>query len=154
MYVDPTSLAHTVGTALSPFLPYLLTATDKAMEEGAKAFGAEAWTWAVELWNKLRHGAGDDPAALRAVRSLSDSGVERDALAVFERYLQALFIANQRLAAEISGTLERRPNHIRLDTTVTALGERSVAIGGNANRARIETGDSNVSRPTLLDDQP
>ena len=61
--MDVTTLAKDLVVFLTPFLPYLLKAGEKAAEEAGKKFGGDAWDRAKGLWAKLRPKVEAKPAA-------------------------------------------------------------------------------------------
>jgi hypothetical protein len=64
---------------LVPFLPYLLKAGEKAIEEAGEKLGASAWESAKTLWAKLRHKKNVEQVAQTAA-ALPDNQELREAL--------------------------------------------------------------------------
>jgi hypothetical protein len=138
--MDIGALASSVTTALVPLLPYLLKAGEKAAEETGKAVAGQSWEWAKSLWTKLKPKVETRPAALEAAQDASQAPEDPDAQAAFRQQLKKLLNEDQSLAEEVSRWLEQGK---AAGVTVTAAGDRSVAIGGDAKGNTIVTGDRN-----------
>jgi len=133
---DVSQLTSQLVQFLAPFLPYLLKASEKAAEEAGKKLGADAWERAKVLWNKLR----DKEKVARVAETaaaLPDNQALREALR--EEIARAL-AEDKTLAAELVRAMQEIKT---AGVTVTALGERSVAIGGSVSGSTIITGDRN-----------
>lgn len=129
---------------LAPFLPYLLKAGEKAAEEAGKKLGEAAWERANALWSQLRPKVAARPAAQEAVQDLAAAPGDPDAQAALRQQLKKL-LAEDPALAEAMARLWREAQ--AAGVTVTAVGERSVAIGGDVGGSVIITGDRNrVSR--------
>jgi len=138
--MDIGALASSVTTALVPLLPYLLKAGEKAAEETGKAVAGQSWEWAKSLWTRLKPEVEAKPAALEAAQDASQAPEDPDAQAAFRQQLKKLLNEDQSLAEEVSRWLEQGK---AAGVTVTAAGDRSVAIGGDAKGNTIVTGDWN-----------
>jgi len=129
-------LAQKIAAFLLPFLPHLLKVGDKAAEEVGKKIGGEGWERAKALWGKLRHKKNVEQVA-QTVAALPDNQALREALREeIARALQEDGALREEIArlwgeAEAAGV------------TVTAIGDRSVAIGGDVSGSVILTGDRN-----------
>jgi len=136
--MDPNvvELAQKIAAFLLPFLPHLLKVGDKAAEEVGKKIGGEGWERAKALWGKLRHKKNVEQVA-QTVAALPDNQALRDALREeIARALQedgALREEVARLWGEAGAA----------GVTVTASGDRSVAVGGDVSGSVILTGDRN-----------
>ena len=136
--MDPNvvELAQKIAAFLLPFLPHLLKVGDKAAEEVGKKIGGEGWERAKALWGKLRHKKNVEQVA-QTVAALPDNQALREALREeIARALQEDGALREEIArlwgeAEAAGV------------TVTAIGDRSVAIGGDVSGSVILTGDRN-----------
>jgi hypothetical protein len=137
--MDITALASSVTTALVPLLPYLLKAGEKAAEETGKAVANQTLEWGKSLWSKLKLKVEAKPDALEAAQDIAQNPDDQDAQAAFRRQLRKLLTEDQSLAEEVSRWLEQGK---AAAITVTAAGERSVAIGGDA-KGTFVTGDRN-----------
>ena len=138
--MDINALASSLTTALVPLLPYLLKAGDKAAEETGKAVAGQGWEWAKSLWTKLKPKVEAKPEALVAARDVAQTPEDTDLQAVLRVQLKKLLTEDQALAEEVSSWLDQGKT---AGITVTASGERSVAIGGDVNGSTIVTGDGN-----------
>jgi len=136
--MDPNivELAQKIAAFLMPLLPYLLKVGEKAAEEAGKKIGGEGWERAKALWDKLRRKKSVEQVAQTAA-ALPDNQALREALR--EEIARALKEdgALREEVARLWGEAEAA------GVTVTASGERSVAIGGNVSGSTIITGDRN-----------
>ena len=139
--MDPKllELAQKIAAFLMPLLPYLLKVGDKAAEEVGKKIGGEGWERAKALWEKLRRKKAVEQVAQTAA-ALPDNQALREALR--EEIARAL---------QEDGDLREEVAHLwgeaeAAGVTVTAIGDRSVAIGGNVSGSVIITGDRNITR--------
>ena len=134
--MDIQALAQQMASFLMPLLPYLLKFGDKAAEEVGKKIGGEAWDKAKALWDKLRRKKSVEQVAQTAA-ALPDNQALREALR--EEIARALQEdgALREEVARLWGEAEAA------GVTVTASGERSVAIGGDVSGSIIITGDRN-----------
>jgi hypothetical protein len=129
-------LAQKIGAFLLPLLPYLLKVGDKAAEEVGKKIGGEGWERAKALWERLRRKKAVEQVAQTAA-ALPDNQALREALREeIARALQEDSALREEIArlwveAETAGV------------TVTASGDRSVAVGGDVSGSLIITGDRN-----------
>ena len=135
--MDIGALASSLTTALVPLLPYLLKAGEKAAEETGKAVAGQSWEWGKSLWTKLKPKVEAKPAALEAAQDVARAPEDEDLQATLRVQLKKLLTEDQSLAEEVSRLLEQG------NITVTASGERSVAIGGDVKGSTIVTGDHN-----------
>ncbi|HHH42146.1 MAG TPA: hypothetical protein ENK56_09115 [Chloroflexi bacterium] len=138
--MDPQTLAQQIVPFLTPFLPYLLKAGEKAAEEAGKKLGADAWEKAKSLWAKLRPKVEAKPAAQEAAQDVAADPDDEDAQAALRLQLKKLLAKDAGLAEEVARLWEEAQ---ATDVTVAAVGNRSVAIGGNASGNVIVTGDRN-----------
>jgi len=141
--MDPQLPAQLVQY-LAPFLPYLLKGVKLAGQEAAKKLGEKAseqgFDHAKALWEKLRPKVEAKPAALEAVQDVATRPDDEDALAALRLQLKKLLAEDEALAQELAHLLaQARP----AGQTVTASGNRSVAIGGSVSGSVIVTGDRN-----------
>jgi hypothetical protein len=139
--MDIGALAGSAATALVPLLPYLLKAGEKAAEETGKNVAGQSWEWAKSLWTKLRPKVEAKPGALEAAHDAAQSPKDDDAQAAFRQVVKKLLAEDQSLAEEVSRWLDQGK---AAGITVTASGERAVAIGGDVKSSTIVTGDQNT----------
>jgi hypothetical protein len=135
--MDIGALASSLTTALVPLLPYLLKAGEKAAEETGKAVAGLSWEWAKSLWAKLKPEVEAKPAALEAAQNVANAPEDEDLQAALRVQLKKVLTEDQSLAEEVSRWLEQGK---AVGITVTASGERSVAIGRDFE-GTITTGD-------------
>jgi hypothetical protein len=139
MDLNIVELAQKISAFLLSLLPYLLKIGDKVAEEAGKKIGGEAWDKAKALWDKLRRKKNVEQVAQTAA-ALPDNQALREALREeIARALQEDSALREEIArlwgeAEAAGV------------TVTAIGDRSVAIGGNVSGSLIITSDRNMTR--------
>jgi len=138
--MDIGALASSLTAALVPLLPYLLKAGEKAAEETGKAVAGQSLEWAKSLWTKLKPKVEAKPAALEAAQDVAHAPEDEDLQAALRVQLKKLLTEDQSLAEEVSRWLEQGK---AAGITVTASGERSVAIGGDVKGSTIVTGDRN-----------
>lgn len=128
-------------TYLTPYLPYLVKGVKLAGQELAKKLGEKAgeqgWKNAQRIWEKLQPRL-TSPAAQEALQDAASAPEDQDALAALRLQLKKALQADPALLRELTALLpaDRGGN-------VTAGGDRSVAIGGNASGNIIITGDNN-----------
>jgi hypothetical protein len=138
--MDINALASSLTTALVPLLPYLLKAGEGAAGETGKKAVDQSLEWGKSLWTKLKLKVEAKPEALEAAQDIAQNPDDQDAQAAFRRQLRKLLTEDQSLAKEVSRWLEQGK---AAGITVTASGERSVAISGDVNGSTIVTGDGN-----------
>lgn len=136
--MDIGELANSVTTALVPVLPYLLKAGEKASEETGKTVAGQSLEWAKSLWTKLKPKVEAKPAALEAAQYAAQTPDDEDGKAALRLQLKLLLVEDQSLAQEVRNWMAQAK---AAGTSVTASGDRSVAIGGDARGTRIITGD-------------
>lgn len=141
--MDIQTLAQQIVPFLAPFLPYLLKAGEKAAEEAGKKLGAAAWEKAKALWAQLRPKVEAKPAAREAVQDVAAYPKDEDARAALRLQLRKLLAEDPALAAEVARLWEGAQATGATVTTVTAAGDRSVAVGGDVRGSTIITGNRN-----------
>ncbi len=137
--MDIATLAKEVALFLTPFLPYLLKAGEKAAEEAGKELGGDAWERAKGLWSRLRPQLEAKPTAQEAVTDAAAAPHDEDAQAALRLQLKKLLTENEELAHEIERQLAAAQ---AAGVTIIASGERSVAAQ-NITGSTIITGDHN-----------
>lgn len=142
--MDITELAHTVTLSLIPFLPYLSKLGDKAAEEAAKHLGADAWEHAKALWSRFHPQIAAKPAAAEALQRVTDRPGDARVNGALELQIEDMLAENAALKTEVEKLVEGAKSS---GVTVTASGERSVAIGGNVSGSTIVTGNENQLPP-------
>jgi hypothetical protein len=130
--MDPVALSTSVIAALAPFLPLLLSAGESALGAAGEKLGTEAGTRALALWDRLRPRVESRPAALGAAQEVARLPGDADALSALRLQLRKLIENDPTLAEE----LERH-----VGASATAIGARSIAIGGSVSGGIVSTGD-------------
>lgn len=139
--MDVTTLANELVQALAPFLPYLTKLGRETAERAGREFGAGAWDHARTLWERLTRSLAERPTALESVRDAAEAPDDADARAALRLQLRKLLAEDEQLAGDLRRLLDERPGRSGPSVTVTASGERSIAVGRDATRSRFETGD-------------
>jgi len=142
--MDVATIAKDLAVFLTPFLPYLLKAGEKAAEEAGKKFGADAWDRAKYLWGKLRPKVKSKPAAQEAVQDAASAPNDEDVQASLRLQLKKLLAEDESLAREVNRLWDDAK---KAGVSVIAIGDRSVATGGNVSGGTIVTGDSKIVKP-------
>ncbi len=137
--MDIAALAKDVALFLTPFLPYLLKAGEKAAEEAGKELGGDAWERAKGLWSRLRPQIEAKPSAQEAVTDAAAAPHDEDAQAALRLQLKKLLAESEELAREIG---QQWAAAQAAGVTIIASGERSVAAQ-NITGSTIITGDHN-----------
>jgi len=88
--MDMTTLVKDLAVLLTPLLPYLLKAGEKAAEEAGKKLGGDAWDRAKALWAKLRPKVEAKPAAQEAVQDAAAAPNDKDMQAALRLQLRKL----------------------------------------------------------------
>lgn len=127
-------------SVLAPCLGLLLTAVTGAANEVGRTVGSDLVEHAKRMWAKLRPHVESKPAALEAAEDLAARPDDPRARGAFELQLEKLFADAPALAREIAPLVREA-----IAAGVVAVGERSVAVGGNVSGV-IVTGDSAVIR--------
>ena len=97
----------------------------------------DAWKQAQTLWGKLRGHKEVEKAAQDVAAMPEDS----DTQAALRLQLKKLLAENEALAEELARLLEQaQPS----GSAVTAVGARSIAVGGSVSSSTFITGDGNV----------
>lgn len=138
--MDIGALASSVTTILGPLLPYLLKAGENVTEETGKAIAGQSWEWAKSLWTKLKPKVEAKPGALETAQDAAKAPEDQDAQAAFRQLLKKLLNEDQSLAEEVSRWLDQGK---AAGINVSAIGDRSVAVGGDVKGSTIVTGDQN-----------
>ena len=123
---------------LAPFFAPLLEGAGKAT---VNASGA-AWDLATRIWNRMASGVHSRPAAEEAVQDVAhnpDSAGAKDALAW---QVEKLLRADTALREDLAVMWREASAAGIAVTTVTASGERSVAVGRDVTGGSIATGNA------------
>ena len=112
----------------------------KRRKKPARQSRGQGWEWAKSLWTKLKPKVEAKPGALETAHDAAQAPEDPDAQAAFRQLLKKLLTEDQSLAEEVSRWLEQGK---AAGINVSAVGERSVAIGGNVKSSTIVTGNQN-----------
>jgi hypothetical protein len=132
---------------LSPFLAPLLFRTEEAVSNAVTGFGEAAWQQAAKLWERLRGGVEERPAAREAVQDVAAEPDSSGAKAALKWQLEKLLAADPALGEDLARLWQQGVAAGVTVTTVTASGERSVAVGGDVSGGSISTGDRHIAPP-------
>ncbi len=138
--MDPSQLSQ----FLAPLLPYLLKGgmelAKSAAGELGKKLSADSWDGLKRLAEKIQQKAKAKPALQEALTDAQNAPDDEDAIAALRLQLRKLLSEDQALAAEIARLWDEAE---AAGVTVTASGDRAVAIGGDVSGSTIITGDNN-----------
>ncbi len=137
MGVDVTALT----AFLSPFLPFLMKAGEKAAEESGKKLGVEAWDKAKALWGKLRPKIETKDAAMEAVEDVAIQSEDEDAQASLRHQLKKVLESDKTLAEEVSRLMEQGAGN---ETTDNILAGCDIMIS-SGNKSVNQTGSGNTN---------
>lgn len=136
---DLNTLALQIVQFLTPFIPDLIKGGIEVGKSAAGKIGdlvtEKSWDKVQSIWGKL----GKHENIKNAAETVDKLPNDNDALAALRLQIKLVLAANDDLAK----TLENIMVDHGENRTVTAPGDRSVAIGGNANGNVIITGDNN-----------
>ncbi len=138
--MDTAELANSL---VNDALPLMESAGEKALEGALMKLAGKVGGWAVGAVGRLWGKVAGDPGAKAAADAVAADPKDKSAAGALAFQLRLLLQKDPALAQEIERLLrESRP----AGNKVTASGERSVAIGGNASGNTITTGDSRGKR--------
>lgn len=93
---------------LTPLLPYLLRAGERAAEEAGRRIAGDTWDGIRALWSRLRARA----SVARAARDLESAPDDPDALAAFRYQLRRALTEDPALAEELISLWRAREVHV------------------------------------------
>lgn len=125
---------------LAPILGHLLKGTTEAAGKAAEAVGAKAWDYAGQLWRRLSDKVEQHPSATEAADDVAAHPDSPSAQGALTWQLEKFLEADPALKAEIAA-LWKQAQESGATVSVTATGERSVAVGGSVS-GTISTGDT------------
>jgi hypothetical protein len=137
-------LAGQIVQLLTPFLPYLLKVGEGLGTRTARHVEDKGWDLATRLWGRLGDRVAARPSAKEAAAELAAAPTDEDARAALRVQIRKLLVEEPALAHELEALLKDAQGS-GATTTVTASGERSVAIGHDVQGGTIITG--NQPRP-------
>ncbi|HLZ27038.1 MAG TPA: hypothetical protein VKV73_06935 [Chloroflexota bacterium] len=138
-------LAGQVVQILTPFLPYLLKAGEDLGARAAQQMEDTGWDLASRLWGRLGAQVDARPSAREAATDLAAQPTDDDAQAALRVQIKKLLADEPQLQHELEALLNTAQGS-GSTTTVTASGDRSVAIGHDVRGSTIITGDQTGKR--------
>lgn len=96
---------------LTPFLPYLIIAGEKAAGEVGKKFSEKSWNFANILWKRLRPKLDEKEASREAADELAKVPEDQDAQGAFRLQLKKLLGSDEAFTIELQNLL----NEIKSD---------------------------------------
>ena len=126
----------TLTALLSPFLPYLVKAGEKAAEEAGASLGGESWNWVKQIWGKLSPKVEKKPALKEIVGDVAANLQDEDYKAALRGQLKKLLEQDPTLEAEIAQLLKEKPQG-------AGSGIGDIIAGGDV---QVSTGDQTVSQ--------
>jgi hypothetical protein len=133
-------LAAGAVTLLVPFLKGLLSSGEDVAEELGEEAGRKGWSFARKLWGRLRGKVEERPAAREAVEDVAARPDDQRARVALEWQVQKLLEEDAGLAEDVQKLLQDAETANVITVTVTASGERSIAVGGNVSNSKFRTG--------------
>jgi hypothetical protein len=135
--MDITQLAHSAALLLTPFLPYLIKAGERAMEETGKNMAGDAWEKAKSLWSKLGSKIENSPAALEVAQKAIAKPQDPRVQSALELHLESMLSDNAALADEVAKVIMTDMSSVRAIVT----SDHGVAAGRDATGNINITGD-------------
>src|ERR1035441_9362826 len=134
-------LAQKLSVFLAPLLPKLLDQTiiGAGREAGKKTLD-QSLAWGQRLWEKLRPKVEAKEAAHEAAQDIAAHPEDNDAQVVLRRQIEKLLKADEALATQVEALCRQAAE---AGIAALALGERSIATGGDAVNSLMNTGDGN-----------
>ena len=139
---DLPDLAQQLAPTLLPFLPYLLKGAKSALDLATAAWrklGEVEWDTVFKIWERIKPQIDRQPEVKKHLEEAAQKPDDPRAAALVSWDLEKILAAlPPQQVSEIHQILTQTRTESR---TVTASGERAVAIGGDAPGASINTGD-------------
>lgn len=115
------------------------------MKEAVTKVGSRVWDSAQTVWQKLSGSSADTKTDVtKALRDVAALPGDEDTHAALRVQLKKLLLEDSALKEALSQLVTEIEQSGGV--TVTASGDRSVAIGGDAKDSTIITGDRNILR--------
>lgn len=131
--MDLLELVNLVGKFVLPFLPSLAKDVNGSSDQADVSADVKL---AADVWQALNPMFESNPIAKAAVDDYVKDP-DSDSLGALKVQVKKALSENS-VARE---TIEKKLSSLKLSVTVTASGERSVAIGGSVGDTQITTGD-------------
>jgi hypothetical protein len=138
--MDVALLAKDLAVFLTPFLPFLIKAGEKAVEAAGSKLGGDLWEHAKRLWGMLHPRVEDRPAAQEAVADVVNEPENEDAQAALRQQLKKVLTEDEGLAQQIAAQWAAAQ---AAGVKIVASGERAVAAN-NISNSTVVTGDQNT----------
>ncbi|MDX2029490.1 MAG: hypothetical protein SF339_02405 [Blastocatellia bacterium] len=151
--MEITALVQTIGPWLAASAPYLVKLRNIAGEEAVKEVvkeavtkvGSHAWDSAQAVWKRLSGSSADAKTDVtKALQDVAAMPSDEDTHAALRVQLKKLLSEDSALKEALSELVTEIEQNSGV--TVTASGDRSVAIGGDVEGSTIITGDRNLIR--------
>lgn len=126
----------TLTALLSPFLPYLVKAGEKAAEEAGQRLGGDSWDWVKQIWNKLSPKVEEKPVLKEVVADLAANPQDEDYQAALRGQLKKLLKEDSTLEAELVQLLKEKP-----PGAGSSIGD--IIAGGDV---QVSTGEQKVNQ--------
>jgi hypothetical protein len=139
-------LAGQIVQILAPFLPYLVKVGEGLGTQAAEQMQDKGWALAQNLWARLGAKVDSRPSAKEAATDLAAQPADEDARAALRFQIRKLLADEPALRDALEAFLKEAQGS-GSTTTVTASGDRSVAIGRDVHGSTIITGDQPRPRP-------
>ena len=134
-----------IGPLVSFIVPHLSRLLQSSEASDSDDSQDQQWTLAKRIWSVLRPKVEAKPAIQEAAQDAAAQPEDADSVAALRAQLRKALTEDPTLRDEISRIFEEGK---RMGTiTVSASGERSVAVGGSLSGSTIVTGDQNRLRP-------
>ncbi len=125
--VDPMSLARDLGLFLTPWLPYLQKAGEKAAEEAGKQVGGAAWEHAKLVWSRLRHKVEAKPDVKDALQNVANVPADERAQTALHLQMRKLLADDPELAHDLAALLDQA----RQSGYMVFAGQQAVIVHGS-----------------------
>jgi len=135
--------AQKIISFLAPFLPYLVKAGGKAVEEIGEKLGESTWELAQRIWAKLRPKMEAKPSAREVVRALAQNPSDEGAQAALRFQLRNILAQDEALTSGLVNLLNK--NQAAGSVNVSQGNSGIVMIGFGNGQQVIQQGPYNVN---------
>jgi hypothetical protein len=133
-------LAGQIVQVLAPFLPYLVKVGEGLGTRAAQQLEDNGWDLATKIWGRLGAEVDAKPSVKEAAADVAAQPADEDARAALRVQIRKLLADEPLLQQELEALLKEAQGS-GSTTTVTASGDRSVAVGRDVHSSTIITGD-------------
>lgn len=137
--MDLASTSDIVNNVVLMLAPAMTTAIGRAGEDLIKSIGQFAGERAAALFNAISQKAKGNPAAEETLKDFTEAPDDKDVQGALRHQLKKLLESDEAFTHEVRRLLATGGD-VTITTTVTASGERSVALGRDSH-APVITGD-------------